>query len=78
MIIPYVIDKQNYKLADICHAILANHTGHSMDARDNRIFQYPGQQATQKRTFSVEQFQASALGRIFFRHQDRTQVIQES
>ncbi|MGO9613523.1 MAG: helicase-related protein [Dissulfurispiraceae bacterium] len=31
MIIPYVIDNQNYKLADTLNAILANHTGQSMD-----------------------------------------------
>ena len=31
MIIPYVIDNQNYKLADILNAILAKHSGQSMD-----------------------------------------------
>ncbi len=31
MRIPYVIDNQNYKRADILNAILANHSGQSMD-----------------------------------------------
>ncbi len=31
MIIPYVIDNQNYKLADILNTILDKHTGQSMD-----------------------------------------------
>ena len=31
MHIPYVIDNQNYKLADILNAILANHSGQSTD-----------------------------------------------
>ena len=31
MMIPYVIDNQKYKLADILNAILKNHQGQSMD-----------------------------------------------
>lgn len=31
MIIPYVIDNQTYKLADILNVILKNHQGQSMD-----------------------------------------------
>ncbi|OGW51144.1 MAG: hypothetical protein A2Z50_07855 [Nitrospirae bacterium RBG_19FT_COMBO_42_15] len=31
MRIPYVIDNQNYKLSDILNAILADHSGQSMD-----------------------------------------------
>jgi hypothetical protein len=31
MMIPYVIDNQNYKLADILNAVLEKHQGQSMD-----------------------------------------------
>ena len=31
MMIPYVIDNQKYKIADILNAILKNHQGQSMD-----------------------------------------------
>jgi len=31
MMIPYIIDNQNYKLADILNSIIEKHTGQSMD-----------------------------------------------